>query len=121
VRQYAGVEQASGWVVFGFNDRPEVKALLRYWASPGFQALLAYGGRGIVANNQVGLDAYNGPISKKAAEQFLNADDVALGPWIFASSDLKTAYTQALINYMQDPTTLDASLAHAQEVANSQG
>lgn len=117
---YAGVEQASGWTVFAFNDRPEVRAFMEYWASPGFQALLAYGGRGIVANNQVSLDAYNGAISKKAAQQLLNADDVALGPWIFASSDLKSAYTETLINYMQDPTTLDSSLAHAQEIASQQ-
>lgn len=118
--EYAGVEQASGWAVYAMQDRPEVRAFMEYWASPGFQALLAYGGRGIVANNQVGLDAYNGEISKKAAEQFLNADDVALGPFVFFSSDVRTAYFEALIDYMQDPSSLDEGLAHAQEVLAEQ-
>ncbi len=118
--EYALHEQASGWAVFAFNDIPQVRALLTYWASAEFQSLLASAGSWVQANNKVPPSAYSTPLLQKAAQQFVDADDIAFGPFFAASTNLRSAFLEALINYMQDPGSLDAELAKVQEVADSE-
>ncbi|MGH8957092.1 MAG: ABC transporter substrate-binding protein [Acidimicrobiia bacterium] len=117
---YAKHEQASGWGVFAFNDTPQVQALMKYWASEEFQSLLASGGSWVMANNKVSPDAYPTDLLRKGAQQFVDADDIAFGPWYAGSNAVREAFGAAIVQYMQDPGSLDGALARVQDVVDGE-
>jgi alpha-glucoside transport system substrate-binding protein len=117
---YAKHEQASGWGVFAFNDTPQVQALMKYWASKEFQELLASGGSWVMANNKVAPDVYPTEVLRAGAQQFVTADDIAFGPWYLGSGAVREAFGTAIVQYMQDPGSLDDALASVQAVVDSE-
>jgi alpha-glucoside transport system substrate-binding protein len=116
---YATNEQASGWVLYAFHNTPQVRAFAKYYASAAFQALLASSGEWVVPNRDV--TNYPDAIMKKAAAQLTGAAAIGFGPYFGQTVAVKTAYLTAIINYLQNPGTLDQDLASVQNVASTAG
>lgn len=116
---HSGDEQASGWAMFAFRDTPQVEALVKYWASAAFQSALASGDEWVMANRSV--KNYENPIVAQAAKQLSDADAVGFGPFFSQPSNVRSAYLDAILKYMQDPSTLSAGLAKVQSVASGKG
>jgi alpha-glucoside transport system substrate-binding protein len=70
--------------VFGmFNDTPEARALMEYLATPEPHEIWAEAGGFLSPHQQVSLDAYPDPVSRKQAEFLTTADSIR-----FDGSDL---------------------------------
>jgi alpha-glucoside transport system substrate-binding protein len=103
--------------LFGmFNDTPQARALIKYLVTPEAQAIWVQRGGAISPNKDVPLSMYPDPLSKKAA-QILTGSQVA----VFDASDqmpeaMNNAFWQAILNYVQDPTSLDSVLQNLDSV-----
>jgi alpha-glucoside transport system substrate-binding protein len=114
----ATAENIAGHVMFAFNDAPQTKAFLKYWASPQAASLVAATGRWSVGNRNVPLSAYPNPAMQRSAELLTKASVLSPGPATTAPSATVTAWNKAIINYVQDPSTLDDGLASIQATAS---
>jgi len=108
--EYSGAEMVSGHVMYAFNDTPQVRAFMRYYASAEAQALLAASGQWVVGNRDVPTDVYPNATMKTAAEQYLAADHVVLSPVAQLPGAVVLAYYKAVVAYVQDPGSLDSIL-----------
>lgn len=103
--------------LFGmFNDTPQAEALIRYLTTPEAQAIWVQRGGAISPNKNVPLSDYPDELSQKAAER-LTTTDIA----VFDASDLmpeamNSAFWQAILNYVQDPGSLDSILQNLDSV-----
>jgi alpha-glucoside transport system substrate-binding protein len=106
--------------LFGmFNDTPQAAALLRYLTTPEAQDIWVKRGGAISPNKDVPLDTYPDELSKKAAERLTSAEIA-----VFDASDLmpeamNNAFWQAILSYVQDPTSLDSILQNLDSVQAS--
>jgi alpha-glucoside transport system substrate-binding protein len=108
---YANSEMVSGHVMYAFNDTPQVRAFMRYYASPEAQALLASSGQWVVGNRDVPLDTYPNEISRRAAEQYLDSEEVVLAPVSQLPAPIVLEFYRSVVAYVQDPSSLDSVLA----------
>lgn len=108
--EYANTEMVSGHVMYAFNDTPQVRAFMRYYASPEAQALLASSGQWVVGNRDVPLDTYPNEISRRAAEQYLDSDEVVLAPVSQLPAPVVLEFYRSVVAYVQDPASLDTIL-----------
>jgi alpha-glucoside transport system substrate-binding protein len=111
-------EQASGWAVYAFNDRPEVRAFMEYWASAEFQNLLASGGSWVMSHKDVAPEAYPTEHMRKAQQQLHDAEDVAFGPFFIMPTSVRMPYLRAVADYMLQPESLDQQLETVQEAVD---
>ncbi len=97
--------------LFGmFNDTPQARALISYLTTPEAQAIWVQRGGAISPNKLVPLSLYPDDLSRKAA-QLLVGSQVA----VFDASDLmpsamNDAFWKAILNYVQNPSSLDSIL-----------
>ena len=97
--------------LFGmFKNTPQSSALLKYLLTPEAQAIWVKRGGAISPNQQVPLDTYPDPLSKKAAEALTSAQVT-----VFDASDLmpdamNNAFWKAILDYVQSPNNLDGIL-----------
>jgi alpha-glucoside transport system substrate-binding protein len=103
--------------LFGmFNDTPQAEALIRYLVTPEAQAIWVKRGGAISPNKDVPLTDYPDELSNKSAVQ-LTTTDIA----VFDASDLmpeamNSAFYQAVLNYVQNPSNLDSILQNLDSV-----
>ncbi|HXH34208.1 MAG TPA: ABC transporter substrate-binding protein [Plantibacter sp.] len=109
-------EAVAGHVLYAFKekDSPALRAFVKYWASAEARALIAASGRWSVANNKVPLDAYPNEAMRASAELLNQAKYLSPGPSTTQGSAVISAWDQAIIAYVQDPSSLDAQLAKIQ-------
>ncbi|MEV7663611.1 hypothetical protein [Paenarthrobacter sp. NPDC089316] len=109
-------ENTTGHLMYAFKDKdnPTTRAFLKYWASSEAQSLIAASGRWTVANSKVPSSAYPNPALRKSAQQLQDAKVLSPGPATTANSATIAAWNTAVVNYIQDPETLDKGLANVQ-------
>jgi alpha-glucoside transport system substrate-binding protein len=108
--------EIAGDLMSVFNDTPQAEALIKYLVTPEAQAIWVQRGGAISPNQAVPLDNYPDQLSRKAAE-LLTGSEVA----VFDASDqmpqsMNQAFFQGILNYVQDPQSLDTVLKNLDSV-----
>lgn len=109
--------EMAGDLLAMFNNTPQAQALIKYLSTPEAQSIWAgIGGGYLSPNKDVPLSTYPDQLSRKAAG-ILTSAQVA----VFDASDqmpqqLNQAFYQGILNYVQDPTSLDSILQNLDSV-----
>ena len=114
---YAGATTGAGDLFGMFNDTPQARALMAYLVTPEAQAIWVERGGALSANTKV--TTYPDEISKRSAEILAQA-----GVFRFDGSDLmpvamNDSFWKAILDYVKDPSQLDAILANLDSVQTS--
>lgn len=119
--KYSGAQMVSGQVMYAFNDTPQVRAFLKYYASAQAQALLAATGHWVVANNQVSLDVYPNELIRRSAQVYKDSTSIALAPVTVLPTAVVLAFYRGVVSYVQNPGNLDAILAGIEQARPKTG
>ena len=96
------------------------QAFLKYLASPEQQALLASADQWAVANLNVPSSTYKSPLLKKASEAYFGAGvTLSAGPNILNSGAVGMEMYKSVVDYMADPSQLDAILARVEAASQA--
>jgi alpha-glucoside transport system substrate-binding protein len=112
--------EMAGDLLAMFNNTPQAQALIKYLSTPEAQAIWAKIGGGYLSPNQdVPLSVYPDELSRKAAA-ILTSAQIA----VFDASDqmpqqLNAAFYKAVLNYVQNPNSLDSILQNLDTVQKS--
>lgn len=115
-KAYAKSQLVSGHVMYAFNDTPQVRAFMKYYASSAAQSLLAASGQWVVANKQVAIATYPNALVKKSAQQYKDADTVSLSPVSQLPAPVIMALYKGVVSYVQHPGSLNSILAGIEKV-----
>ncbi|MFE2187305.1 ABC transporter substrate-binding protein [Streptomyces sp. NPDC059455] len=110
-KDYAKSQLVSGHVMYAFNDTPQVRAFMKYYASSEAQSLLADSGHWVVANQDVTTATYPNALIKKSAAQYKAADSVSLSPVSQLPAPVVMALYKGIVAYVQNPGSLNSILA----------
>jgi alpha-glucoside transport system substrate-binding protein len=103
--------------LFGmFNDTPQAQALLRYLTSAEAQAIWVERGGAISPNQAVPLERYPDPISRQSAELLTSAEVVRFDASDLMPEAMNNAFWQAILEFIQDPGSLDRILSNLDRV-----
>src|SRR5690606_36357262 len=103
--------------LFGmFNDTPQARALIKYLVTPEAQAIWVERGGAISPNADVPLEMYPDPLSQQSAEILTSAETVRFDASDLMPEAMNNAFWQAILNYVQDPTSLDSILQNLDSV-----
>lgn len=116
----AGLVEIGGEMLGAFNDTPQVRALLKYMASPERNALVAATGLWLSPNRTVPIDVYPSESGRDAARILAQAKAVRFDASDLLPGDVLQAYWTAVLDYIVDPSTLDSGLAAIEAVRLSQ-
>ncbi|WP_448006866.1 ABC transporter substrate-binding protein [Agromyces bauzanensis] len=111
-----GRVEIGGELLGAFNDTPQVEAFLKYAATPERHALVAASGLWISPNKAVPTDLYPSESGQRAAEILSSASALRFDASDLLPSDVLQAYWAAVLNYITDPSTLDAGLGSIEAV-----
>ncbi len=114
-----GRVEIGGELLGAFNDTPQVRAFLQYAATAERHALVAASGLWISPNRSVPTDVYPSESGQRAAEILSAATAVRFDASDLLPGDVLQAYWTAVLNYITDPSTLDAGLAAVEAVRKS--
>ncbi|WP_082581144.1 ABC transporter substrate-binding protein [Leifsonia sp. Root227] len=115
--QYANTETYSAEVTYAFKDSPETRAFLQYLASDQAQALLASANHWPVSNKNVSPDTYTDPILQSISKTYFGADtQLAAGPALLSKTAVITGAAKGVVQYLQDPSSLDSVLQQIQDL-----
>ena len=114
---FAGATTGAGDLFGMFNDTPQARAPMAYLVTPEAQAIWVGRGGALSANAKV--TEYPDEISKRSAALLAEA-----GVFRFDGSDLmpvamNDAFWKAILDYVKDPSQLDAILANLDTVQTS--
>jgi alpha-glucoside transport system substrate-binding protein len=113
---YAGAEQVTGDLVSVFKDSPAARSLIAYLATPQAQAGWAQRGDTLSANRSVPLTEYPDPLSEQAARILTQAPVVVFDAGAILPPDVDAAFLRGVLDYVKDPASLPAILAHLNQV-----
>ncbi|WP_326761659.1 extracellular solute-binding protein [Streptomyces phaeochromogenes] len=116
---HADDELFSGHVAYAFNDNPQTRALLKYWASAPAQSILVASGQWTEANTKIPASAYTNPLLKKASQQLLNGKNLVTGPSMSSSPAIVTAFDKGVVGYIQKPGSLSDILSGIQRIVST--
>jgi alpha-glucoside transport system substrate-binding protein len=110
----SGYQQIAGEMMTMFNDTPQSRALVKYFVTPEAQSLLGKAGW-LSPNKRVPADSY-GPVLAKASEVLTGASSVYHYGNALMPTAMSDAMWKAVLDYVQDPSKLDAILADLDKV-----
>ena len=112
------VGAADAWSMF--HDTPQARALLNYLLTPEAQEVWVKRGGKIAVNNKVPVNDYPDSVSQKIAKDLVNNTKVLkYDAGDLMPSDMKNAYWQAIVAFIQDQSKLDSILANLDKVQSS--
>jgi alpha-glucoside transport system substrate-binding protein len=112
--QFAGSVTGGGDLFGMFNDTPQARALMRYLVTPEAQEIWVQRGGALSVNTSV--TNYPDEISKRAALVLSNASQFRFDASDLMPEQMSAAFTQAMVDYTRDPSSLDNILAHLDDV-----
>jgi len=112
--QFAGSVTGGGDLFGMFNDTPQARALMRYLVTPEAQEIWVQRGGALSVNTSV--TTYPDEISKRAAAVLSNASQFRFDASDLMPEQMSAAFTQSIVDYSRDPSSLDSILAHLDEV-----
>jgi alpha-glucoside transport system substrate-binding protein len=104
---YPGVAQVSGEVMGMFNDTPQARAFIDYFASTEAQTLMAETGRWLSANTQIPAEAYPSPYTQAAAAIMSDAETIYYSGAGLMPQAMTDAFWSGILRYVQNPDELD--------------
>jgi alpha-glucoside transport system substrate-binding protein len=107
---------ASGDIFGMFNDTPQARSLLQYLVTADAQQIWVERGGATSANSAVPLDAYPDDTSRRIAEGLQNAEVVRYDAGDLMPAQMGRAFFGAILDYVQDPDSLDDVLAELDDV-----
>ena len=111
-----GVE--GGGDLFGmFNDTPQARSMVQYLITPEAQQIWVELGGFISANKNVPLESYPDEVSRKSADILANAGTVRFDAGDLMPAALSAAFFDAVVAYVDDPSSLDSILADLEAVS----
>jgi len=114
----ARVGAADAWSMF--KDTPQARALITYLLTPEAQEVWVKRGGKIAVNNKVPVTDYPDSVSQKIAKDLVNNTKVLkYDAGDLMPSDMKNAYWQAIVAFIQDQSKLDSILANLDKVQQS--
>jgi alpha-glucoside transport system substrate-binding protein len=111
---------SGGDILAMFNDTPQARALMRYLAQPEAQAIWAARGGGYLSPNRaLPNSVYPDELSQLVAERLTSVEQA-----VFDASDqmpqaMNDAFWQGILNFIQDPASLDSVLEELESVRQS--
>lgn len=113
--EFNGVTTAGD--LFGmFNDTPQARSLMQYLTTPEAQQIWVERGGAISPSKEVSADAYPDETSRRFAEIILNAETTRFDASDLMPSSMNEAFFEAILNYVQDPDSLDSVLEELDSV-----
>jgi alpha-glucoside transport system substrate-binding protein len=104
--------------LFGmFRDTPQSRALMSYLMTPAAQEIWVARGGALSVN--VHVTNYPDDISHRAADTLANATRFRYDASDLMPEQVNEAFLQGVIDYVRDPSSLDAILEHIDEVQRS--
>ena len=100
-----------------FRDTPQSRALMSYLLTPAAQSIWVARGGALSVNANV--SDYPDDISRRAAAILASADRFRFDASDLMPEQINEAFLQGVIDYVRDPTQLDAILAHIDEIQRS--
>ena len=96
-----------------YNDTPAARKLMQYMATAQAQQIWANDGGTLAARKDI---TYNDPVFKKAADVAHNAKNLLVTAGDFMPTDMRDAFWKSLLDVTRDPSSLDATLQHLDQV-----
>jgi alpha-glucoside transport system substrate-binding protein len=113
--EYTQSVEAAGDVFGMFNDTPEAKAFMQYLATPEAQAYWGKTG-GLSPNKKVSLEAYPDEITKESARILNESKMVVFDASDMMPGEMNNAFWSAVMNYVENPSSLDSILEQLEQV-----
>ncbi len=117
--QFQGAVTGGADLVAAFKDTPAVRSFIQYIASPQAQDIWVKRGGFISVNKSISLIDYPDPISMKSAQQLSNATLFRFGAGDSMPGAMQTAWWAGVLQYLQNPSQLDAILSSLEDTAKT--
>jgi len=114
--EHGRVAESAGEMLAAFNDTPQVRAFMKYTASPEAQAILATTGLWLAPNKRVPASSYPTDLTRQAAQQLVEADAVRFDPSDLMPQAMNEGFWHEVLNYVKEPASLDAVLAELDRI-----
>jgi alpha-glucoside transport system substrate-binding protein len=108
--------EITGEALGAFTDTPQVRALMRYVATPEFSSLVAKTGLWLGANRQTAVSAYPSVLSQRAARTYADAPDARFGAKDAMPTAMSQAFLKSVVDYVKAPERLPAILDSLERV-----
>jgi alpha-glucoside transport system substrate-binding protein len=117
--KYAGahVGAADAWSMF--NDTPQARALLKYLVTPEAQAIWVKRGGKLSPNKRTNLSDYPDDLSRNIAKILTDTKIFKYDAGDLMPNDMKNAYWQAILSFIQDQTKIDSILTGLDKVQST--
>lgn len=116
--EFDGVTSAGD--LFGmFNDTPAAQSLISYLVTAEAQQIWVERGGALSANKEVSIDAYPDEAGRLSAEALTGAETVRFDASDMMPAEMGAAFLEAIVNTVQNPGDLDATLSNLDEVQAS--
>jgi alpha-glucoside transport system substrate-binding protein len=116
--EFNGVTTAGD--LFGmFNDTPQARSLMQYLTTPEAQQIWVERGGAISPNKEVAVDAYPDETSARFAEIIQGAETTRFDASDMFPAEMNEAFFEGILNYVQDPDSLDSVLEELDSVQES--
>ena len=103
-----------------FNDTPASRSLMQYLYTRAAQQIWVERGGYTSTNNQVSLNNYPDPLAAKVAEQLTSARIFRFDADDIWGGELQDVFWKGILDYLEDPTSLDSILQEIEAVATDQ-
>lgn len=114
----ARVGAADAWSMF--HDTPQARALINYLLTPAAQEIWVKRGGKIAVNNKVPVSDYPDTVSQKIATDLVsNTKVLKYDAGDLMPSDMRNAYWQGIVAFIQDQSKLDSILSGLDKVQST--
>ncbi len=112
--------ETGGDLVAMFNKTPQAEAFMRYLATPEAQAIWAARGGGYLSANQnVPESIYPDQLSRDEGNLLTSVEVVVFDASDQMPAEMTSAFYSAVLNYVQDPSSLDSILSNLDSVQST--
>jgi len=116
---HAGTVMVGADIVVMLTDAPAARSFMTYLAGARAQQEWVKLGGFTSVNRNVSLDTYADPVARGIAEQLTDATTTRFGAGDLMPAALQRAWWQAMVAFVRDPSTLDATLATLTTIAKT--
>jgi alpha-glucoside transport system substrate-binding protein len=114
--QYAGSAEVAGDLFGMFKDTPQARELMKYLTTPEAQSIWVKRGGALSANKRVASSDYPDVLARNSAQILTTARTVRFDASDLMPEAMNNAFWKAILDYVNDPTRLDAILANLDTV-----
>ena len=115
----AGSVMVGADIVVMLTDTPAARSFMTYLAGPAAQEAWVELGGFTSVNRSVPADSYPDPVARGIAHQLTDASVTRFGAGDLMPAAVQRAWWEAMVKYVQDPSTLDSSLDSLTEIAKA--